>query len=62
MLFSIAQMMIRRPAESTEVAANFLYNGKLDFHSIGMGIMNRKMSVDTFVTNVTQTIGFDIAG
>lgn len=62
MLFSVAQVMIKRPAESTKVAAIFLYSRKVDFHSIGIGIMNRKKSVDTFVTNVTQTIGFDIAG
>lgn len=62
MLFSVAQMMIKRPAESTKVAATFLYSRKLDFQSIGMGIMNKNISVETFVTNVTQTMGFDIAG
>lgn len=62
MLFSVAQMMIRSPAESTDVAATFLYSRKLDFHSMGMGIMKRKISVDTLVTNVTQTMGLEMAG
>jgi hypothetical protein len=62
MLFSVAQTMAKRPAESAKVAAIFSYIHKLDLHSIGIGIMNSKTSVVTFVTNATQTIGFDIAG
>jgi hypothetical protein len=60
MLFSVAQTMTSTPALSTSVAAIFLTSFKLDFHNIGIGIMIRNASVPTFVTNDTQTIGFEI--
>ena len=62
MLFSVAQMITSSPALSTDVAAIFLWSRKLDFHNMGMGIKKRKISVDTFRTNDTQMIGFEIAG
>jgi hypothetical protein len=52
--------MMSTPALSTSVAATFFRSLRLDFHSIGTGIMKRKISVDTFVTNDDQTIGFEI--
>jgi hypothetical protein len=60
-LFKIAQMMISMPALRTSVAATFFNNLKLEFHSIGIGIMIRKRSVATFETNDTHRIGFEIA-
>jgi hypothetical protein len=49
------------PALSTRVAASFFIGLRVDCHSIGMGIRKRKISVDTFPTNMTQTIGFETA-
>jgi len=53
--------MMSTPALSTSVAAIFFKNRKLDFHSIGTGSRRMKTSVDTFATNETQRIGFEIA-
>jgi hypothetical protein len=55
------QTVISTPALSTSVAAIFVKSLKLDFHSIGTGIKKRKISGDTFDTNDTQRIGFEIA-
>jgi hypothetical protein len=57
----MAKTMMRIPALSTIVAAIFFKSFKLDFHSMGRGIMKRYTSVVTFETNVTQRMGFEIA-
>jgi hypothetical protein len=61
MLFSIAQMIINTPALNTSVAAIFFNTLKLDFHSIGIGIQMRNMSVETFETKDTHRMGIEIA-
>ena len=61
MLLRAAHTMMNTPALSTIDEAAFLIVRRLDFHSMGSGIISRHMSVATLVTNVTQMMGFDTA-
>ena len=60
-LFNVAHTMINTPPLSTRVVASFLKDLKLDFQSIGIGMRNRYVSVETFKMKDTQRIGFEIA-
>jgi hypothetical protein len=53
--------MKRTPLLSTNVAVSFWKVLKLDFHSIGIGMKNNKMSVDTLQTKYTHRMGFEMA-
>lgn len=60
MLFSVAQIMISRPALSSIVVANFFTSFKLDPHSMGMGMKRRYISVATFDTKDTHMMGIEM--
>jgi hypothetical protein len=60
-LSNVAQTTIRTPPLNTNVAASFWKVLKLDFQSMGIGMKNNKVLLETSQTKNTHRMGFEMA-